>query len=109
MNQAKSVLRVGLRARAPIPVWHSGRIVLLGDAAHPPVPYIGQGAMMAIEDVGILVTLLKSLCLVGEDKQTVGAERFSMAHLETACTLYEKIRLPRTTETLERSAALGMI
>lgn len=50
---ADSVLRVGLRARQPIPVWHANgkvsgqpRIVLLGDAAHPPVPYIGQGAMV---------------------------------------------------------------
>lgn len=48
---ADSVLRVGLRARVPIPVWHSpavgAKIVLLGDAAHPPVPYIGQGAMVS--------------------------------------------------------------
>jgi salicylate hydroxylase len=48
---ADSVLRVGLRARKPIPVWHAPqtsepRIFLLGDAAHPPVPYIGQGAMV---------------------------------------------------------------
>lgn len=46
-----SVLRVGLRARSPIPVWHAStngipRVFLLGDAAHPPVPYIGQGAMV---------------------------------------------------------------
>jgi 2-polyprenyl-6-methoxyphenol hydroxylase-like FAD-dependent oxidoreductase len=51
IGAADSVLRVGLRARNPIPVWHapsnsSPRIFLLGDAAHPPVPYIGQGAMV---------------------------------------------------------------
>jgi salicylate hydroxylase len=50
IKAADSVLRVGLRAREPIPVWHSPakdpKIFLLGDAAHPPVPYIGQGAMM---------------------------------------------------------------
>jgi salicylate hydroxylase len=50
VGKADSVLRVGLRARNPIPVWHApknhARIVLLGDAAHPPVPYIGQGAMV---------------------------------------------------------------
>jgi hypothetical protein len=63
--------------------------------------------MMAIEDVGILVTLLKSLCMVSPDMKTVGNSHFSTAHLETVCMLYEKIRLPRTTETLERSAQLG--
>ena len=40
----------------------NGRVVLLGDAAHPPVPYIGQGAMMAIEDVGVLTHLLRHYC-----------------------------------------------
>ena len=40
-------------SRNPIPVWHATssdnipRIFLLGDAAHPPVPYIGQGAMVS--------------------------------------------------------------
>jgi salicylate hydroxylase len=50
LESATSVLRTGLRARSPIPVWHapekSPRVFLLGDAAHPPVPYIGQGAMV---------------------------------------------------------------
>jgi 2-polyprenyl-6-methoxyphenol hydroxylase-like FAD-dependent oxidoreductase len=39
---AESVIRVGLRAREPLEKWVNGRIVMLGDAAHPPVPYIGQ-------------------------------------------------------------------
>ena len=60
---AQSVIRVGLRAREPLPVWVKDRCVLLGDAAHPPVPYIGQGAMMAIEDAGILALLISKFCL----------------------------------------------
>ena len=51
------VLRVGLRSREALDCWHVsgngmeegtslGRAVLLGDAAHPPVPYIGQGAQV---------------------------------------------------------------
>ncbi|KAI9366858.1 hypothetical protein DFJ73DRAFT_5962 [Zopfochytrium polystomum] len=106
--KASSVLRTGLRARKPIPVWHSGRIVLLGDAAHPPVPYIGQGAMMAIEDVGILVTILKCLCSDSGSGGGVGAV-FSFAHLETAFRLYERLRLPRTTRMLESSMSLGQM
>jgi salicylate hydroxylase len=40
----------GLRDREPLPVWTSGRVTMLGDAAHPMTPYLGQGACMAIED-----------------------------------------------------------
>jgi 2-polyprenyl-6-methoxyphenol hydroxylase-like FAD-dependent oxidoreductase len=36
--------------RAPIRHWHRGRVVLLGDAAHPPLQSLAQGACMAIED-----------------------------------------------------------
>lgn len=54
VGKADSVLRVGLRARAPIPSWHypsiNPKVFLLGDAAHPPVPYIGQGAMVVFVD-----------------------------------------------------------
>ena len=40
--------------RDPIPTWVYGRIALLGDAAHPPLQYIAQGAIMAIEDGYVL-------------------------------------------------------
>lgn len=40
--------------RDPIPTWVYGRIALLGDAAHPPLQYIAQGAIMAIEDGWVL-------------------------------------------------------
>ena len=40
--------------RDPIPAWVYGRIALLGDAAHPPLQYIAQGAIMAIEDGWVL-------------------------------------------------------
>jgi 2-polyprenyl-6-methoxyphenol hydroxylase-like FAD-dependent oxidoreductase len=44
----------GLRDREPLPVWTRGRVTMLGDAAHPMTPYLGQGACMAIEDGLIL-------------------------------------------------------
>ncbi|UBU10230.1 FAD-dependent oxidoreductase [Nonomuraea gerenzanensis] len=40
--------------RDPIMNWVSGRIVLSGDAAHPPLQYLAQGAVMAIEDAWVL-------------------------------------------------------
>lgn len=40
--------------RNPTPIWVHGRIALLGDAAHPPLQYLAQGAIMAIEDAWAL-------------------------------------------------------
>ena len=46
--------------RDPLPLWSSGRIVLLGDACHPMKPHMGQGAGMAFEDAAILVRCLQA-------------------------------------------------
>jgi len=39
-----------LFVRGPMPRWTQGRITLMGDACHPTLPFLGQGAVMAIED-----------------------------------------------------------
>jgi salicylate hydroxylase len=46
--------------RDPIPAWTRGRVTLLGDAAHPMLPYLGQGACQAIEDGAVLATALSA-------------------------------------------------
>lgn len=46
--------RWALLGREPITKWHKGRVVLLGDACHPMLPFMAQGAVMAIEDAVIL-------------------------------------------------------
>jgi salicylate hydroxylase len=43
-------LKWALLDRDPLPKWTEGRVTLLGDAAHPMLPYLAQGACMAIED-----------------------------------------------------------
>ena len=48
----------GLFARQPLPRWVRGRATVLGDAAHPMLPWFGQGAAMAIEDAVILCRAL---------------------------------------------------
>lgn len=40
--------------RAPLPTWTDGRAALLGDAAHPMLPFLAQGAAMAVEDAWVL-------------------------------------------------------
>lgn len=44
----------GLRDREPLKRWTVGRVTMLGDAAHPMTPFLGQGACMAIEDALLL-------------------------------------------------------
>lgn len=56
-----AVERVGFWGlfRHPVaPVWHKGRAAILGDAAHPTLPFMAQGAVMAMEDAWVLADAL---------------------------------------------------
>ncbi|KAI9320312.1 hypothetical protein DFJ73DRAFT_769444 [Zopfochytrium polystomum] len=44
-----------------LPTWHRGNCVLVGDAAHAMVPFVGQGASVSLEDVDVLTALLQRL------------------------------------------------
>lgn len=70
--------------------WRSGRVVLLGDAAHALTPNMGQGAAMAIEDAWVLAEELASAESVSE-----------------ALARYESLRRPRVSGVQRRSRALG--
>lgn len=68
-----------LTDREELPRWSDGPVTLLGDACHPTLPYMAQGAAMAIEDAFVLATLVSS-----------GA-------VPQALVAYERLRKPRTT------------
>jgi salicylate hydroxylase len=71
----------GLYDRRPLDSWSSGRLVLLGDAAHAMLPHLGQGANQAIEDGVALAVLLE-----GRDR----------ANVPNIVKQYEKMRRVRT-------------
>jgi salicylate hydroxylase len=58
LAQVESTFRWALYDREPLPGWTRGRLTLLGDAAHPMLPHLGQGANQSIEDGMALATIL---------------------------------------------------
>jgi 2-polyprenyl-6-methoxyphenol hydroxylase-like FAD-dependent oxidoreductase len=76
----------------PLKKWGHGRVTLLGDAAHPCTPNLGQGGCMALEDALVLAR-----CLSNENSA------------EFALRQYEKLRRHRTSHIQGRSRLMGRI
>jgi len=78
------LIKWGLFVRPPISSWSAGRVVLLGDAAHPILPFLGLGGALAIED-GIV--LARALTEVGGFERAFAAfERARLDRVETIRT-----------------------
>lgn len=60
LNEAEELYRWALFDRAPLAKWSDGRVALMGDAAHPMLPFMAQGAAMAVEDAWTLAQQLAS-------------------------------------------------
>ena len=58
LRNVQMTFRWALYDREPLPVWTRERLTLLGDAAHPMLPHLGQGANQSIEDGMALATIL---------------------------------------------------
>lgn len=56
-----NIRRIDIFERPPVPFWHEGRMVLLGDAAHPMPPDLSMGACLALEDAFTLTECLSSM------------------------------------------------
>ena len=63
--------------RDPLPQWTVNRVTLLGDAAHPMLPFMGQGAVMAIEDAMVLAR-----CLNLDGREPAALMRYENARRE---------------------------
>jgi salicylate hydroxylase len=55
------LIKWGLFVRPPLPRWSIGRVALLGDAAHPILPFLGLGAALAIEDAIVIARALDEI------------------------------------------------
>lgn len=60
--EPKALFKWGLRDREPLQQWTLGRVSMLGDAAHPMSPFLGQGAVVAIEDGTVLGRSFAKAC-----------------------------------------------
>ena len=83
LKQVDRTFRWALYDREPLPTWTKGRLTLLGDAAHPMLPHLGQGANQAIEDGIALATILT---------------RADTASAPACLLAYERLRRERVAE-----------
>lgn len=90
LDACDSVLKSALYVRDPLPRWSTDAITLLGDACHPMMPFMAQGAGQAIEDAVVLARTLE-----GVDTSTAAS----------ALRRYESARLHRTAEIQRGSRA----
>jgi 2-polyprenyl-6-methoxyphenol hydroxylase-like FAD-dependent oxidoreductase len=89
---AEAILRTDIADRPPLARWGEGRVALLGDAAHPMTPNLGQGACQAIEDALVL-----------------GQELGRASSLEAGLRAYEAARLARANSVVVTSRKLGAV
>jgi salicylate hydroxylase len=78
--------------RDPLTRWTRGRVTVLGDAAHPMLPYLGQGACQAIEDGAVLATALSA----------------EAADPVTGLARYERTRRPRASRVVLAARERGL-
>lgn len=86
------ILKNGARDCAPLKEWGKGLVTLLGDAAHPCTPNLGQGGCMALEDALVLAKSIES-----------------EGSLVAALRRYESRRIHRTRHIQKRSLLMGYI
>ena len=85
--------RSALYDRDPLPTWTKGRLSLLGDAAHPMLPHLGQGANQSIED-GIALATILGPC--------------GRSEVPAALIAYERLRRERVAEVQRGARQNGM-
>ncbi|MDM7957697.1 FAD-dependent monooxygenase [Blastomonas sp.] len=94
LARAEAPLRWALHDRKPMRAWHKGRTVLIGDACHPMLPFLAQGAAMGVEDGYMLARLLP---MAADD-----------ATIDAALARFFALRQPRTARVQANARANGV-
>ncbi|KAI0393182.1 FAD/NAD(P)-binding domain-containing protein [Xylariaceae sp. FL0594] len=91
-----------LRSHKPLETWTLGTVALLGDACHPTLPHVGQGATMAIEDAAVVAECVSSVPVSADGK-------IDRCALSRSLKVYELLRRDRTYHLVELAAFSGRI
>ena len=91
-TDADGILRNDIYDRDPVEGWGEGHVTLVGDAAHPMTPNLGQGGCQAIEDGLVLARHL-----------------VTEPDIPTALRAYESERIPRTSFVVTMSRRVGQM
>ncbi|KAK3372433.1 hypothetical protein B0H63DRAFT_453761 [Podospora didyma] len=99
---SRKMMTIGLYDRPELPVeqWYHGRCVLVGDAAHPTTPHVGQGANQGLEDAWHLVDLLPRC-------DELSPKTLSAGELEGIFHQLASIRQGPTTMMVQQARAQG--
>ena len=87
-----AIIHTDIYDRPPLARWGAGRVALLGDAAHPMTPNLGQGGCQAVEDAVVL-----GRCLA------------DAADVPAALLRYAEVRIPRTRAVAQQARQLGAV
>ena len=87
-----AIVRNDIYDRPCLRTWGKGCVTLLGDAAHPMTPFLGQGGCQALEDAVVLGQCVRNA-----------------VSIEAALRAYERERVPRANALVKRSRAVGRI
>lgn len=93
LSEVHLTFRWALYDREPLPIWTKQRLSLLGDAAHPMLPHLGQGANQSIEDGMALATILS---------------RADRATAPSALLAYERLRRERVAQVQRGARENGL-
>ena len=97
-----SFIRNSVFDRQPVKKWGEGRLTLLGDAAHPVTPNLGQGGCLAIEDAAILARCINKYGPAAAQGETAGS-------IDTALRKFARLRYTRTATVARCSRMYGVV
>ncbi|OXV05236.1 hypothetical protein Egran_06996 [Elaphomyces granulatus] len=96
VKKAPKVKNFPLLYREPLETWHRGRLLIIGDAAHPMLPLHAQGGAQAIEDAGALSVILSNVTDT------------NLESLDGLLNVFERVRIKRAS-VVQISSNVGMV